>query len=95
MLPGDADGNGTCNGGDLNTVLSNYNRTVPLSYAGWTMGDFDGNGTVNGGDLNTVLSNYNQTREWVTTAVPEPSTLLLTFAALVGLSTYVVRRRRT
>ena len=55
-LYGDTDLNGTVNGGDLNAVLSNYNKTG----MGWAQGDFDGNGTVNGGDLNVVLSNYNR-----------------------------------
>ena len=55
-LRGDANLDGTVNGADLNTVLSNYNKTG----MSWAQGDFDGNGTVNGADLNTVLSNYNQ-----------------------------------
>ena len=58
-LYGDADLNGTVNGADLNTVLSNYNQTGMT----WCQGDFNGDGTVNGADLNTVLSNYNQQRE--------------------------------
>ena len=56
LLLGDANGDGIVNGGDLNTVLSNYNQTG----MDWVHGDFSGDGTVNGGDLNTVLSNYNQ-----------------------------------
>ena len=58
-LNGDADLNGTVNGADLNTVLSNYNKTG----MSWSQGDFNYDGTVNGADLNTVLSNYNQCRE--------------------------------
>ena len=56
MLPGDANADGTVNGADLNTVLSNYNQTG----MDWWHGDFNDDGTVNGTDLNTVLSNYNQ-----------------------------------
>ena len=55
-LPGDANGDGTVNGADLNTVLSNYDQTGMT----WAHGDFNGDGTVNGADLNIVLSNYNQ-----------------------------------
>ena len=55
-LPGDANRDGTVNGSDLNTVLSNYDQSGMT----WDQGDFNGDGTVNGGDLNTVLSNYNQ-----------------------------------
>jgi uncharacterized delta-60 repeat protein len=55
-LPGDANLDGTVNGADLNTVLSNYNQTG----MNWSQGDFNGDGAVNGADLNIVLSNYNQ-----------------------------------
>ena len=55
-LRGDANLDGTVNGADLNTVLSDFNTTG----MSWAQGDFDGNGTVNGADLNTVLSNFNQ-----------------------------------
>ncbi len=88
-LPGDADMNGTVNGADLNTVLSNYNKTG----MGWADGDFDDNGTVNGADLNTVLSNYNQHIS-VGAAVPEPSSLMLAAAGLVGLLAYAWRKRK-
>ena len=55
-LYGDANLDYTVNGGDLNTVLANYNQTGMY----WAQGDFNYDGTVNGGDLNTVLANYNQ-----------------------------------
>ena len=88
-LYGDADLNGTVNGADLNTVLSNYNQTG----MDWDQGDFDYNGTVNGADLNTVLSNYNQSLS-VGAAVPEPSTLLLAAAGLAGLLAYGWRKTK-
>ncbi len=88
-IAGDADLNGTVNGADLNTVLSNYNKTG----MGWYQGDFDYNGTVNGADLNIVLSNYNQHLS-VGAAVPEPSTLLLAAAGLAGLLAYAWRKRK-
>ena len=88
-LYGDADLNGTVNGADLNTVLSNYNQTGMY----WSQGDFDYDGTVNGADLNMVLSNYNQHLS-VGAAVPEPSTLLLAAAGLLGLLAYAWRKRK-
>ena len=74
-------------------MLSNYNQTGMT----WLQGDFDDNGTVNGADLNAVLSNYNQVA-WVegagATAVPEPATLLLAGAALLGLLCFGWRKPR-
>ena len=89
VIAGDADLNGTVNGADLNTVLSNFNQTGMT----WSQGDFDYNGTVNGADLNTVLSNFNQHLS-VSGAVPEPSTLLLAAAGLAGLLAYAWRKRK-
>jgi hypothetical protein len=92
-LPGDADRNGTVDGADLNTVLSNYNQSFTVDP--WSMGDFDGNGTVDGADLNTVLSNYNQHLAAAgAPGAPEPSTLLLAAAGLVGLLGYGWRKRK-
>ena len=91
-VSGDADLNGTTNGADLTTVLSNYNKTGYSGITGWQAGDFDGNGTVNGADLTTVLSNYNQYLD-VGAAVPEPGTLLLAAAGLLGLLAYAWRKR--
>jgi hypothetical protein len=95
FLPGDADGDGTVNGADLNTVLSNYNR----SGATWQTGDFNGDSAVNGADLNTVLSNYNQSlgvgqvgNAGDPAAVPEPPVLLL--LAIAGLTAGAWRARR-
>ena len=88
-IDGDADLNGTVNGADLNTVLSNYNKTG----MGWTDGDFDGNGTVNGADLNIVLSNYNQSAG-VTAAVPEPGTLGMLALGAVGVLAWNGWRKR-
>ena len=55
-LYGDANLDGTVNGGDLNTVLAHYNQHGVY----WSQGDFNYDGTVNGGDLNIVLAHYNQ-----------------------------------
>jgi probable HAF family extracellular repeat protein len=95
-LPGDASLDGTVNGADLNTVLSNYNKTVTQDVNGWMMGDFNGDGTVNGTDLNAVLSNYNQSNHVDTAgaAVPEPSALALLVVGAISLLAYVRRRRK-
>jgi hypothetical protein len=88
-LPGDANLDGTVNGADLNTVLSNFNQIG----MGWRQGDFNYDGTVNGADLNTLLSNFNQ-HSSVGAAVPEPSTVLLAAAGLLGVLAYGWRKRK-
>jgi hypothetical protein len=88
FLAGDANGDGTVNGADLNVVLSNYN----LTGMGWAQGDFGADGTVNGADLNIVLSNYNQSGG-VASAVPEPNALWLALAAAAGLLAHAQRKR--
>ena len=85
--PGDANLDFTVDGSDLNTVLSNYNKTGMT----WLQGDFNGDGKVDGSDLNVVLSNYNQ-GAGVAASVPEPSTLLLAAAGLIGLLAYAWRK---
>lgn len=87
LLEGDANGDDSVNGTDLNTVLSNYND----SGMDWIDGDFNGDGSVNGTDLNAVLSNYNQSVS-ATTSVPEPSTLALMAAGVLAMLSW---RRRT
>jgi fibronectin-binding autotransporter adhesin len=89
-LLGDANADGTVDGTDLNTVLSNYNLATGMD---WWHGDCNLDGSVDGTDLNNVLSNYNQVAS-VGAAVPEPSTLLLAAAGLAGLLAYSSRKRR-
>jgi hypothetical protein len=88
-LPGDANLDGTVDGADLNTVLSNYNQTGTV----WAQGDFNADGTVDGADLNTVLSNYNMHNS-LTAAVPEPGTLGMLALGAIGALAWQGRWRR-
>ena len=88
-LLGDTDLSGTVTGADLNTVLSNYNKTGMY----WAQGDFNYDGTVNGSDLNMVLSNYNQSVS-VGAAVPEPGTLGMLALGAIGVLAWKGWRKR-
>jgi hypothetical protein len=54
-IPGDANGDGKVDVGDLGILAANYGKT---SGATWTMGDFTGNGAVDVGDLGILAANY-------------------------------------
>ena len=86
-LIGDVNGDAIVNGQDLALVSSNWLKTGPNM-----AGDVNGDGIVNGQDLAFVSSSWMNTAEGEkTSAVPEPSTLIL--AALGGLVLFAMRRR--
>ena len=91
-FPGDANRDGRVDINDLTVVLANYNKTGMT----WSQGEFTGSGTVDINDLTIVLANYNQTVGASglasSSAVPEPSALLLAAAALAGCLASVGRR---
>jgi xylan 1,4-beta-xylosidase len=53
--PGDANGDGAVDVGDLGILAANYGKT---SGATWTMGDFNGDRAVDVGDLGILAANY-------------------------------------
>jgi len=72
VIDGDANMDGTRNGGDLNLVLSNFGRGTGGSIGGpcvspnshacvWYHGELNGDGKVDGGDLNLVLTGFGAT----------------------------------
>ena len=92
-MPGDANYDGKVDINDLTVVLAHYNQ----SGATWAQGDFTGSGKVDINDLTIVLAHYNQSvgsSAAGMAAVPEPSTVAIAAAALLGLLA-CCRRKRT
>jgi formylglycine-generating enzyme required for sulfatase activity len=54
-IPGDANGDGMVDVGDLGILAANYGKT---SGATWAQGDFNGDGAVDVGDLGILAANY-------------------------------------
>jgi PEP-CTERM motif len=90
-LTGDLDGDGFVGIADLNIVLANWNTLVTAGDL--LSGDPSGDSFVGIEDLNTVLGNWNAGTppQDAQATVPEPATLSLLTAALIGVLT--VRRR--
>ena len=82
QIPGDANGDGMVDVGDLGILAGNYGT---LTDATWEMGDFTGDGAVDVGDLGILAGNYGTSAVSVA-SVPEPVTLgLLIPGCLVWL----------
>lgn len=79
-LPGDLNGDGAVNSGDLDLVRGNWGTTDPA-------GDANDDGVVNSGDLDIVRANWGAT---AASAVPEPGILVLLGA--LGLLAWMRRR---
>ncbi len=87
FTPGDANRDGVVDAADAGILAM---RWLKAPGAGWSMGDFNGDGVV--GDIDATLMVTN----WTTAAasVPEPSTLSLLAAGLVGLMATFGRKGR-
>ena len=59
ILPGDANGDGAVDVGDLGILGANYGKTTGMT---WASGDFTGNGAVDVGDLGILGANYGRTQ---------------------------------
>jgi hypothetical protein len=84
-LVGDANLDGAVGGEDFIA----WNDHKFTSVAAWCSGDFNADGTVNGQDFDLWNDNKFTSSDGVS-AVPEPSTVVVLFAAVLGLA--VVRR---
>jgi fibronectin-binding autotransporter adhesin len=88
---GDLDGDGFAGITDLNSIISNWNQSVPAG--SWADGDTSGDGFVGIEDLNAVLGNWNTGTPpppEVSALVPEPASL----AVLAFTGGLIGHRRR-
>ncbi len=82
-IPGDLNGDGTVNSGDLDLVRGNWGEIVAPN----SNGDANGDGFVNSADLDIVRGNWGAT---AAAGVPEPTALVL----LLGFALFACRRAR-
>ena len=96
VIAGDVDLDGRVDINDLTIVLGNYGQAGKT----WTQGSMDGDptGTVDINDLTIVLGAYGNTVAASggpgMGAVPEPASVLLAAAGLVGLLAYAWQKRK-
>ncbi len=100
-VPGDANGDGKINGGDLAIWQQNYDPLGLNENNTFAMGDWNGDGRIDGGDLALWQQNYDPIGTGSTGAfrptadIPEPGTLLLMSLCSLGLLARSARRRRS
>ncbi|TWT42863.1 hypothetical protein [Botrimarina hoheduenensis] len=93
FCPGDFNGDGMVDNGDLNLLLGNWGAAVPPAPAGW--GGYQPTGpTVDNDELNVLLANWGMVcgpaPGMTGAAIPEPATLVL---ALLAVGPLAARRR--
>jgi hypothetical protein len=85
--PGDANGDGAVDFTDASILGAHWMQTV----TGWANGDFNGDRVVNDKDAAILAAHWG---EGLNAEAPEPSTLVLLGAAIIGLPALAGRRRK-
>ncbi|MGD9127959.1 MAG: dockerin type I domain-containing protein [Planctomycetia bacterium] len=86
--PGDANLDGQVDASDATILAGNWQATG----ASWSMGDFNGDGSVDASDATILAGNWQAGTSANT--VPEPSTVVLLFAAFLTVGSLVISRKR-
>lgn len=90
-VAGDFNGNGTVENADLTLLLNNWGQAVPPVPAGW-VGDQPTGDAIDNSELTALLNNWGSSAgAAASTAVPEPTSILLLAA---GLAILPFARRR-
>jgi hypothetical protein len=79
---GDFNGDGRVDGGDLSLLLANWGATVPPNPSGWT-GAAPTAAGIDADELSRLLANWGF---GTSTAIPEPSTMLMVFGAVCAVA---------
>ena len=93
-VAGDANRDGKVDGSDVTILAGNWQRGVGMENpdATWDMGDFNGDGKVDGSDVTILAGNWQYGVNAAAASVPEPSVLVMLFAAM--LAGWMVRKNR-
>ena len=72
-IPGDLDGNGVVDSGDLNIIRAHWGETVTAGDL--TMGDANGDAMVNSDDLNIIRANWGQSAPAAASQAPQTASM--------------------
>jgi hypothetical protein len=93
-LSGDTDGDMDVDLQDYNTLAGNFSP-LPCVGCGWVDGDFDNDNDIDLADYNSLAMNFAPAGYGGdASAVPEPSTIMLSLFALLSLVSIVARHER-
>ena len=93
-LAGDTDGDMDVDLLDYNTLSGNFSPSGCVGRCGWVDGDFDDDGDIDLADYSSLAMNFAPAGYGGdASAVPEPSTMVLSLFALLSLVTLGARRK--